>query len=447
MARPQQLFSQFDDLFFTRGDDDDAREDELVDFDDVTIEMEKNSEIQVLPVEEDPVPVEEDPVQVEEQRLSQRLSQLSATSKRPTEEPEPTVVAKKKMKTDDEMPSYLSAKKRWFDQELGPLLQNTTSSMTIDDLRQIAWIIHHLAFTRQWITVWQTYLLSGTGQLHKQPPGKDNPAVWPVDVKTTMIKQRVTTARKEAEIDDAACLNYAQTYLRRLQIEVDRLQAQLSEQKRTWLAFTREMEMAIEKFVRLQYMIQVELKLQSKVIIVECEYNDRLIELDYRRLKPNQEQLKTFDLLSRAKREREGTKYNVELLKQRVFHQQLPPLFDTVQAPTDALITALGGPSDYSTYHLRTHCDRIIQQAKSQLMNVYVGAAELRAHHSEHQFGREMYKMQQIRIDPFAIERLSDSMLEVLQRRFKHIEERIRRLYQLKTDFFEEAPAVTSKYL
>lgn len=289
MAASNEAFSQFDDLFFTRGDDDDAKEDDLIDFDDVAIEMEKSSEIQV-------VQVEEDPVAVEEERLSQRLSQLAAaaTSKRPAEESPPTTTATtttKKAKLDTDMPSYLSVKNRLFDQAFRPLIQQTGTSMTLDELREMARIVHHLGIVRQWISVWQTYLLSGTGQLHKQPSGKDNPAVWPVDVKTTMIKQRATTARTEAEIDDAACLNYVQHYLRRLHTEADRLQAQLNHQKRELMVFTQEMELAIEKFVRLQYMIQVDMKLQAKVIIVDCEYEDRLIELDYLRLRPNESQV------------------------------------------------------------------------------------------------------------------------------------------------------------
>ena len=38
MAASNEAFSQFDDLFLTRGDDDDAKVDDLIDFDDVAKE-------------------------------------------------------------------------------------------------------------------------------------------------------------------------------------------------------------------------------------------------------------------------------------------------------------------------------------------------------------------------------------------------------------------------
>lgn len=150
-------------------------------------------------------------------------------------------------------------------------------------------------------------------------------------------------------------------------------------------------------------------------------------------------------MLSRSKREQEGSKYNVEILKRRVYHQQLSNLLDSVQAPTDAIVSAAGDHS--STYPLRMRCDRIIQQAKSQLMLVHVTAAELKARQCDDQFHLNVHKMEQTRKDPVSTERLTEAMVAVLQRRFKHIEQRIQRLYQLKVNFFDEAPAATSKYL
>ena len=135
----------------------------------------------------------------------------------------------------------------------------------------------------------------------------------------------------------------------------------------------------------------------------------------------------------------------MEILKRRVYHQQLPSLLDSVQSPTDAIVSAAGDHS--CSFPLRMRCDRIIQQARSQLMLVHVTAAELKARQCDSQFHWNVHKMEQTRRDPVSTERLTEAMVEVLQRRFKHIEERIQRLYQLKVNFFDEAPAVTSKYL
>jgi hypothetical protein len=209
----------FDDLFHPRGDDNDIQEDELVDFDDVAIDVDKKAEIQAIQPDDDPVAIEE-------QRLSQRLSQLSASH----EEAEPTAPVAKKLKLDEDMPLYLSAKHKLFDQTLGPILRQTATSLTIEELRQIARLVHNLAVSQLWISLWQTYLLSGTGQLNKDDPSpaQDRPMIWPAEVKTTMIQRHVTTARNESDIDHAACLNFVQSYLHRLRTDVARVQGQLS---------------------------------------------------------------------------------------------------------------------------------------------------------------------------------------------------------------------------
>ena len=251
-----------------------------------------------------------DPMKIEEQRLSQQMSQLSASQettmkKRPTEVETSTATASKKMKTDetsseDHLPFYLSTKNKLFDQRMNAILQKSATSINLEDLRRIAHLVHNVALTKLFISLWQTYLNSGTGdwifpnEQQKPKSSVESPKIWPSALKKMMIHKGVTPAQNEAEIAPASCLTFAQNYLRQLNSEADQFQAQLINRKRRLLVITTDINQAIERFVHEQYINQIGLQIQAKIATVEYDYRDRVIELEYLQLKPNDYQVKSL---------------------------------------------------------------------------------------------------------------------------------------------------------
>ena len=270
------------------------------------MDMEVKGEVPVIHLDD------VDPVATEEQRLSQQMSCLSAsqetaitTKKRATQVNTGTITVKK-MKTekdvpsDHHLPSYLSANNNIFDQRMNPILQKLATSITIEDLRTIAHVVHNLALTKLFVSLWQVYLNSGTGQLtlpneQQQKSQKsivENPNLWPSAVKTTMIRERVTSAQNESDITPTSCLTFTQNYLHQLTSKAAQFQAELTNQNHRLFAFTMQMNQAIERFVHEHYMNQMGLTIEAKIATTEYDYRDHIIELEFLQLKPNDHQVK-----------------------------------------------------------------------------------------------------------------------------------------------------------
>lgn len=367
MASSKNLF---DDVFHARGDDDDIQQDEAVDFDDLAIEMESKNDIQVEHADVDDDNQPEESIVVEEQRLSQRLSQLSAshepsavpkepatTQKRPpTTTTESTITIVKKFKADtpandEQMPPYLRASHRLFDETMAPFLQREMSSMNIEDLRHVANLVHDLNLTNLLISQWQMYLQSGTGQLKVSFPQqqrlrlKTYPSIWPVEVKKAMLREGAVNARTESDIDGTQCLSFTQQYLGRLRSGVQNLESQLNHRKRHLRGLTDEMQQAIEQYVFQHCMNEADLRIQKNILVVEYNYRDRLLELEFEELKPNESQLRLYRALYQAKAEYEKSKADADILKQHVFYKTFPESFETFRFPLPNELESITDPS------------------------------------------------------------------------------------------------------
>ncbi|CAF4210709.1 unnamed protein product, partial [Rotaria sordida] len=305
---------RFNDVFHEYGDDIDEDEDKNIDFDNLqrTI-IEEEDEYNEDDDNESVIPIEElldhgsnvillDPT-VEEDELSQKLSQLSASSevKRATHQEQtkesktrkrpaltlttPTttitttshvVQTTKNFKTSDDkeqsnytLPRYLSSANKTFEERMASILQNVPySSITIEHLRHIAYLINKIECVELDKSLWTEYLLSGTGKLGNEELPRIPRAIttattssefdstskvllWPNEVKTKMKGDGIKTTTDSNADDYNACLKYVEEALEKYEKEIVDYQAQLKQIKERFMnIFTSEMEEAIMKFVQ-----------------------------------------------------------------------------------------------------------------------------------------------------------------------------------------------------
>lgn len=395
----------FDDVFHSHGDDDDIQEDETVDFDYLAIETESKREMGLTHEKSDAA------VQAEERRLSQRLSQLSATEER-------TIKRFKadKRTTNEPQPAYVQAMDPWLQQQEGAI--------------PMARLIHDLATNKLLIAEWEIYLHSGTGQLKVFFPQQQkfsvrtNPTIWPAEVKKTM--------EREGAMNDRDCLSFAEDYLRRLQAEVQKWEGQLHELKRNSVEVTEEMVQTIERLVDQYSINEAKLRSEKNILLVEYNYRDRLLELEFEQLKPTEEQLRLYRELYQAKVTFEQSKANVDILKQHVFYKVFPDGFDSFRLPPPPQIDSITDASLQQA--LNNRYERIVQQTKLDMMAMHIAVAEAKMRQCQHDLQLRNREDQ-----------WSKDMMALIQRRFKDYEERIRRLYHLKMTFFVRAPAVVEQ--
>lgn len=406
-------FGFFGDLLHPRGDDTDAREDELVDFHQARMDTERQNEVHVnLPA---PKPL------------------ASTTPKRPEiAVPHP------------KLPTYLSANYRLFDQTVRPILQKKGIAIDLNHLRNLAFSIQSVGTVRLAIQEWETYLQSGTGQLkQKQPPSSvPPPRLWPKYVTGTMVRHSATAHTDPSKLEHAACLDYTEKYLKNLRYELEQRETRLVNQKHSLTGLTNELVQAIEQYVH-RYSLQLtEIQSQVRRTVVEYDYNEQMIDAEFRHTSTHQEQLRLFQALIKAKHQYESSRVEVVMLKERLHYRQLPDFLKALQLPTPMYMNELGSQQVRMAVHHRHQ--RAIQQAQSEIMAASILAAEARTQEHEDHFEREMYRLEKIQQDPVAEARLTKDMSAIMERYFQSIEERVKRLLELKVDFFVRAPTVVT---
>jgi hypothetical protein len=271
----------------------------------------------------------------EEQCLSQKLSQLSASeddhqnkqSKDSTTTTTTTIITtnkrsslvgtstiSKKMKIDDQkvhdeevkdkIPNYLLINHQDFQQFIQSMLSTTANTMNMKDLQEIALLIRQITMIDLQKSLWNSYLQSGTGELGKKHRLSTTHYhhelfVWPMEMKSIMMKEKETKSDDEMmpininQIDHDTCLNYVYRTLRQFVDRKIQYETQLDEKKDYFKNFfTSEMEDAIRQFIEQQEMVFIRLEFESKIAIVKYDYHDRLLELEYHQLKPNQYQVR-----------------------------------------------------------------------------------------------------------------------------------------------------------
>ena len=127
-------------------------------------------------------------------------------------------------------------------------------------------------------------------------------------------------------------------------------------------------------------------------------------------------------------------------MKQRVLHKQLPDFIETLTLPMPPLTDTIHNENSRSS--LRNQYERILQQTKSDLMIVHIATTEAKMREQQAEYDRTMFRMEQDQHDPSSNQRLTPTMIDIMFRRFKLIDERTKHLYNLKVDFFVKAPAV-----
>ena len=147
-----------------------------------------------------------------------------------------------------------------------------------------------------------------------------------------------------------------------------------------------------------------------------------------------------FEKLVQGKMEKETAKMEVALLKQRVVHQQLPTTFDSLRISMPISLQTL--EDEHLRQNLIDQYEKLIQRTKSEMMIFYVKAEEAQMNEKNKKFDTDLAQMKHDRSHGSPDKKLTDTMLEILKRRFQNINERLIKIYKLKLHFFVKAPIV-----
>jgi hypothetical protein len=209
----------------------------------------------------------------------------------------------------DQMPKYLLAKNKLFDRMIEQNISlTTTHSMTIEDLRQIAFFIHYLNFYTILYDLWSVYLKAGTGQLRVNDEEvvlkNENPSInnhrpyWSKHVLSSFISEQDRRRRRRRREDaDEQQLTYELLVGHRLsqyQDKIEHYQKQLDEKKSRHLLddFTPIIEEKLQLFIEEQDEISSHRKkCHHAITMLHYDYNDQLLQDQYQEENPTDYQV------------------------------------------------------------------------------------------------------------------------------------------------------------
>jgi hypothetical protein len=185
---------------------------------------------------------------------------------------------------------------------------DTASSVEMNDLRQIAILMHQIADIQIQKQITNIYLLSGTGKLRgiETDLMDIDRRVWPMQVKSALIakpsKQKMATlVETKKEVEHRECENLVHERLQEMNGKMEQYQRQLNEKKSHLTGFTLSMETAIHNYVQQHGIMPLQMKRDLKIALLEHEYDAQILERKYVQEKPNEYQVRK-DLICQTSR-------------------------------------------------------------------------------------------------------------------------------------------------
>ncbi|CAM4819703.1 unnamed protein product [Rotaria magnacalcarata] len=340
----------------------------------------------LLASETEEVPIKYQLKPLEEQVLSQKLSQLSTTCHQVTEHLDMVNKDNEQM-----IPYYLSNESKSFEQ----ILNHVSSKDSVEELRQMALLIYQVYIIHLEKSLWITYLKAGTGKIQVNQVDNDNminPQICPVEVQQLHRKQSTYST------DNVTCLTYVTQHLYYFQ--------------------------TIETFVQ-QGLESVRLQTEHQISIVQYNYNDCVLELQYLEHSPTSHQKKIVKQLTHAKYQEEITKEEYNLLKQRI------SFYKSYQTPIELAQETFFNAIENGDIRQKSHDQyiNIAQQAKEDMLQLYLSSAKAQMYRYRKQLNS---KLKQFWLEQRSLpkdKKLTALIINLIEQRWKNMSESVQYIY------------------
>jgi hypothetical protein len=130
----------------------------------------------------------------------------------------------------------------------------------------------------------------------------------------------------------------------------------------------------------------------------------------------------------------------VALLKQRVVHHYLPDTIDSFQIPLQISLDSI--ENHRLRLRLISQYEQLIQRTKSDMMAIYIRTAQAKLEEYEEKSEADFQQFNETQRIVAVDQKFTKTMCDIMKRRFKNIDERLKTLYDLKVHFFVKAPTV-----
>jgi hypothetical protein len=130
----------------------------------------------------------------------------------------------------------------------------------------------------------------------------------------------------------------------------------------------------------------------------------------------------------------------VDLFKQRVLYHHYSDLFTSVRIPEPQALTTVR--NDDVRQRLIYRYEQLLERTKADMLMIYIRTAEAKMEEYTEKFDSDYERFEQQQRIYLHDGKFTNRMSEIMEQRFKNIDERLQIIYDLKVRFFVEAPTV-----
>lgn len=197
----------------------------------------------------------------------------------------------------EQVPYRLSQQSMIFKLFFFEKLQNSNNPIDSNQLEQLIMINYQISIIRLHQQLWQTYIDSGTGQIVKYYPENASSVYtksihyWPIYLLSMTVARGFTRKIQYDNLNHQTQVAIIKQYLSYLQVRSNEYVEQLNRMKTDLINYTDELNHQILQFIRQEVLIPVNLYFESLIILIQHDYNDRLMQLHFHQSKSNQSQV------------------------------------------------------------------------------------------------------------------------------------------------------------
>ncbi|CAF4336398.1 unnamed protein product [Rotaria magnacalcarata] len=374
--------------------------------------------------------------------LSQRFSQLSSSLQHPKKKQKNKVSKQRKIipyiELDlkqligvniNQVPSYLCSSNESFKETIHDIRPKIGQNH-LEELRHVAILMYKMLLIEKLQILWITYRKSGMGELQQSRSTKDvGLKIWPFE-----ICSRIKHVENANITDDEKCHLFVDHCQKKLNDQNEIYRNQLRYRTSHIVDYTSPMELTIENFVKQGFMYQ-RIEYDCQIALVQYHYTDAVLKRQYLIENPNENQIQLFKRLCKFKYEEAVTKYHFNSLKQYIparlasnsFQNQFmgkPSIIDSIQDIT-------------VRKKLSKHYIEVAEQAKTDIMILARDAAERQMRQYQKQYNMEMNQVWQHEKILSTGQRLTSTMIHLMEKRLANIDARVEYIYKCKAQLFQ----------
>ena len=326
---------------------------------------------------------------------------------------------------EDEIPDYLLTTNPLFDHRIKKVLDEM-STISLDELRQIAVIKHHLGVLDQQKRLFLMYHRSGKGTLEENTldTTKVDRHYWPNEVKS--MKQ--TSENKED-----TCENVLRQRLENLDHKIGKYQNELENLKCQCAGLTTLIEEALDSIVNRHGIEFHRKRSDMKIVLLKYEYDTTMLERQFRLEKPSNCQITSAHRLYEVRFEYEKARRILMEVKQSVFEHRIPKEF---HAKILSMIKSHEPPPEFSSCN---SYEQMIHQHITDFIATRVANAEQKYDQCRkrmHAAYEEVWKRHHDGINGCV---MSKSIIDMIERQLILITDRWRAIYDYRMNIYIDA--------